>query len=358
MKEWEQPFTETIQAKEQVLNYLIEKIYREEADASHDEVTIALNKLVETKSRELGERNLELEKVYAELSLAHSELLQAQKLESIGRLAAGVAHEINTPIQFVGDSIQFIEEGIGDLLSLVRAMSSIIAESAAQPSASPQLIRAADELRQKFDFEYLAENLPKAVGRASDGLTRVTEIVRSIKTFSYPDQKAMTPCDLVSALNTTLAISKNEYKYFANIETSFGDIPMVECLGGEINQVFLNLIVNAAHAIEEVNSCTGKLGTIFVRARQEGDSVVVEIEDSGAGIPEAVRSRIFEPFFTTKEQGKGTGQGLAIARQVIEEKHGGQLTFVTEVGKGTTFSVKLPIHQPACNMTSETPATF
>jgi len=344
---------ESLEAKEEVLTRLIERIYKEEAGASQDEVTIALNKLVETKSRELGERNQQLEEVYSALGIAHRELLQAQKLESIGRLAAGVAHEINTPIQFVGDSIQFLRDGINDLLGLISGITAILEENASQPSASPILLKGLNELKAKYDMDYLAEHMPKAIERSSEGLSRVTEIVRSMKTFSYPDQKAMSQFDIIRSLQTTLSISKNEYKYFAKIETAFDEIPMIECLGGEINQVFLNLIINAAHSIEEVNSCSGELGTITVRAKNQGEYIVIEIEDTGAGIPAHIQPNIFDPFFTTKEIGKGTGQGLAISRQVIVETHHGELTFVTEVGKGTTFFVKLPIQQPAITAAPE-----
>ncbi len=332
---------EEIEAKERLLTDLIERIYREEAEATHDEITIALNRLVESKSRELAERNRELESANQALSHAHAELLQAQKLESIGRLASGIAHEINTPIQFVGDSIHFVGEGITDLLCLI---SQIEKEALSQ---CPQLLIAIEQFKKTLDFSYLAEQMPKAIERSSDGLARVNQIVRSMKTFSYPDQRFMAPCDINDSIQTTLNISRNEYKHIAEVQTELGELPDVECLCGEINQVLLNLIVNAAHAVEDAISCSGEIGKITIRTWQETDSVVVEIEDTGCGIPVEVQDRVFDPFFTTKEVGRGTGQGLSIARQVIINRHRGDLTFTTLPGKGTTFRIRLPIRQMA-----------
>lgn len=328
-----------IEAKERLLTELIERIYREEAEATHDEITIALNRLVESKSRELAERNRELESANQALNHAHAELLQAQKLESIGRLASGIAHEINTPIQFVGDSVHFIAEGVSDLLCLI---SQIEKEARSQ---CPQLLIAIDQFKRTLDFNYLAEQMPKAIERSAEGLSRVNQIVRSMKTFSYPDQRFMGPCNINDSIRTTLDISRNEYKHIAEIQTEFGDLPAIECLSGEINQVLLNLILNAAHAIEDAISCTGEIGTIMVRTWQESDSVIIEIEDTGCGIPDEIQSRVFDPFFTTKEVGRGTGQGLSIARQVITNRHRGDLTFTTTPGQGTTFRVRLPIRQ-------------
>jgi signal transduction histidine kinase len=176
-----------------------------------------------------------------------------------------------------------------------------------------------------------------------EGLGRVATLVRSMKEFAHPDQKQKAPADLNRAIASTLTIARNEYKYVADIETDYGELPPVPCHIGELNQVFLNLIVNAAHAIESAIHGTDRRGLIRVETRREDDLVRVSISDSGTGIPEEIRNRIFDPFFTTKDVGRGTGQGLAIARSVVVDKHAGTLTFDSELGRGTTFHVRLGV---------------
>ena len=261
------------------------------------------------------------ERKFAELRLAQSE-----HLESIGRLAAGVAHEINTPIQYLNDSVYFIREAMQDLLAHNARLAAML------PSP-PE----ADE-----DLEDLKKELPPALDRVVDGLGRIAEIVRSMKEFSHVDQREMSRVDLNRAINSTLIIARSEYKYVADVKTDFQDLPPVTCHGGQINQVVLNLVVNAAHAIADKVKGTPEMGLITVKTCIEDKFAVVSVSDTGGGIPEAIRKRIFEPFFTTKEVGKGTGQGLSIAHNVIKA-HGGTLTFVTEIGKGTTFTVRLPL---------------
>jgi PAS domain S-box-containing protein len=257
------------------------------------------------------------------------ELRQAQKLESVGRLASGVAHEINTPVQFVSDSVHFVRDAMRDL-ALVLDKYREGAPDAAETAADA-------------DLPYLLENVPKALDRSLEGLHRVTVIVRSMKEFAHPDQKEMTAVDLNQAINSTLVIARNEYKYVADVETDFGELPLVICHGGDVNQVILNLVVNAAHAIGDVVNGTDRRGRITVQTRCDGPSVSIRVGDTGGGIPDVIRGRIFDPFFTTKEVGKGTGQGLSIAHSVIVEKHGGDLTFETEVGRGTSFIIRLPV---------------
>jgi PAS domain S-box-containing protein len=269
-------------------------------------------------------------------------LHQAQKLESVGRLASGIAHEINTPIQFVSDSVHFVRESMADLTLLIQRMrevqSAVLSDGNAKAAAEQ-----AQRTEEQVDLPYLVEHLPKALDRALDGLERVATIVRSMKAFAHPDQREMAMVDLNQAIASTLTIARNEYKYVAEVETGFGEIPPVRCLAGEVNQAILNVVVNAAHAVADAVRGSDRKGRIVVRTARDGDEVVVTIRDTGTGIPAAIRDRIFEPFFTTKEVGKGTGQGLAIARSVVVEKHGGELTFETEVGKGTTFFIRLPI---------------
>ena len=275
-----------------------------------------------------------------------NDLAQAQKLESVGRLAAGVAHEINTPVQFVSDSVLFVREAMDDLSQIVdkyRELRSATANGQDVAAAA----KAAEEAEDEADLDYILENAPVALDRAREGLGRVAAIVRSMKEFAHPDRKEMTQSDLNQAIASTLVIASNEYKYVAEVETRFGEIPPVNCYAGEINQVVLNLIVNAAHAIGDVVKGTPDKGRIQVSTRLLGDQVEIAIADTGKGIPVEVRSRIFDPFFTTKEVGKGTGQGLAIARTVVVEKHKGTLHFETELGKGTTFFIRLPVNGAA-----------
>jgi signal transduction histidine kinase len=278
-----------------------------------------------------------------------NELAQAQKLESVGRLAAGVAHEINTPVQFVSDSVSFVREAMEDLAEIVdkyRELRNATQNENNMGANVAAAAKAAAEAEDDADLDYILENAPVALDRARDGLGRVAAIVRSMKEFAHPDRKEMAQVDINQAIKSTLVIATNEYKYVAEVETAFGDLPQVNCYAGEINQVVLNLIVNAAHAIADVVKGTQNKGRIRVSTRVLDDQVEIAIGDTGKGIPVEVRSRIFDPFFTTKEVGKGTGQGLAIARAVVVEKHGGTLHFETEVGVGTTFYIRLPIAGP------------
>ena len=275
-----------------------------------------------------------------------NDLAQAQKLESVGRLAAGVAHEINTPVQFVSDSVSFVREAMDDLSEIVDKYRELrnATQSGADVAAAA---KAAEEAEDDADLDYILENAPVALDRAREGLGRVAAIVRSMKEFAHPDRKEMTQVDLNQAIASTLVIATNEYKYVAEVDTAFGELPAVNCFAGEINQVVLNLVVNAAHAIADKVKGTDEKGRISVSTRVLGDHIEIAIADTGKGIPVEVRSRIFDPFFTTKEVGKGTGQGLAIARTVVVDKHGGTLHFETELGKGTTFFIRLPIAGPS-----------
>ncbi len=277
--------------------------------------------------------------------LAQVELAAAQRLASVGTLAAGVAHEINTPVQFVNDSVHFLREAANDTFALVetlQALQSLVERGANGPELAAA-VSAATEASARADLDYLRENVPPAFDRALEGLERVARIVRSMKEFSHAGSNEMAPVDLNRAIQSTLTVATNEYKYVADMQTALGDIPSVTCHINDINQVVLNLVVNAAHAIGDAVKGTGRRGLICVGTQQRGDDVIISVTDDGCGIPEEIRSRIFDPFFTTKEVGRGTGQGLAIARTIIREKHAGDLTFETRVGAGTTFFVRLPI---------------
>ncbi len=210
-----------------------------------------------------------------------------------------------------------------------------------------ELIAALDAAEEAAEVGFIKEQIPKALESAIDGLGRVATLVRSMKEFAHPDQTTKATADINRAISTTLTIARNEYKYVAEIETSYGEIPPILCHIGELNQVFLNVIVNAAHAIADSVAGTEKRGVIKIETRREAEDVIIAVSDTGSGIPEAIRSKIFDPFFTTKEVGKGTGQGLAIARSVVVDKHGGAISVESEVGRGTTFLIRLPIDAKA-----------
>jgi signal transduction histidine kinase len=269
-----------------------------------------------------------------------AELRHAQKLEAVGRLASGVAHEINTPIQFIGDGVHFVQEASTGLIAMIEAAQNL-ARAVEAGEATADAVRALRRAEKEADLEFLVEELPAALERTQQGVGRVAEIVRAMRGFARLEADRI-HADLNSGLRDTLTVSRNEYKLVADVETDFGDLPRVLCHAGDLNQVFLNLIVNAAHAIEDRVSGSSERGTIRVATRTTGDKVVVEIGDDGTGIPEDVRERIFDPFFTTKKVGRGTGQGLAISRSIVVDNHGGSIDCDSVVGEGTTFRITLP----------------
>jgi PAS domain S-box-containing protein len=274
--------------------------------------------------------------------VAEMELRHAQKLESVGRLASGIAHEINTPIQFVGDNTRFLQDSFAGLQTLLSKYQEL-RDAATSGTVSLDLLAEVRRVEEESDCAYLLEEIPKALTQTLDGVTRVATIVRAMKDFAHPESKEKAATDLNKALLSTLTVARNELKYVADVETDLGDLPLVVCNISDLNQVFLNLLVNAAHAIGEVVKGTGEKGKIRVRTVADGKTVLVTITDTGCGIPEGIHSKVFDPFFTTKEVGRGTGQGLAIARSVVVERHKGSLTFESEVGKGTTFYLRLPV---------------
>jgi PAS domain S-box-containing protein len=295
-------------------------------------------------SRDVSERKTaELEHKRMEVQLRH-----AQKLESIGSLAAGIAHEINTPTQYIGDNTSFLGGALPGILACLQSQRQFLLHLKSRQALPAE---GADVLRQLEDLEldYLVEEVPKAIRQTLDGVARVATIVNAMKYFSHPGDEAKTPADLNKAIESTLIVSRNEWKYLAELETDLDPhLPLVPCLQGEVNQAILNLVVNAAHAIEESRGgrTTGRLGRIRVETRQVGREVRISVADDGMGIPPGIRDRIFEPFFTTKAVGKGTGQGLAIVHAVVVEKHGGRITVESEPGTGTTFNLFLPLEPP------------
>jgi PAS domain S-box-containing protein len=272
------------------------------------------------------------------------QLAQAQKLEAIGQLAAGIAHEINTPTQYVSDNTHFLRGAFGELMQLIEAYAAVV--QAAKDGPVPEaLLRTINAMVTQTNVDYLCQEIPTAIQQSLEGVERVAEIVRAMKEFSHPDEGEKVAIDLNKSIESTVTVTRNEWKYTAEMVLALDpDLPEVPCFPGEINQAFLNIIVNAAHAIGDVvgEGHNGK-GCITVSTRHRGAWAEVRIADTGTGIPEQVRSRIFDPFFTTKEVGKGTGQGLAIAHAVVVEKHGGTITFETEEKHGTTFIIRLPL---------------
>jgi len=314
---------------------------RDGAREQKDRAESVLQQLTE-RSRELTTAIENLHDEMEHRMRVEVELRQAQKLESVGRLAAGVAHEINTPVQFVSDSIQFVRDGVSELFVVVDKLE-VVQRSVLEGSPSRAAAAMAADATDIADLPYLAENVPKALDRALEGLGRVATIVRSMKEFAHPDSRDMELADINHAIENTLTMARNEYRGVAEIETDFGDLPPVRCHVGELNQAILNIVINAAHAIADVVQDTEAKGRIRVQTLRDGDDVVITITDTGPGIADDIRGRIFDPFFTTKQVGRGTGQGLAIAHSVIVDKHHGHIGFETELGKGTTFSIRLAI---------------
>jgi len=288
-------------------------------------------------AREITERKI----VEQERARMEMQLRQAQKLEAIGQLAAGIAHEINTPTQYIGDNTVFLRDAVRDLLLFVAEVSTYAHQHDSDPECAHFRTRI-----QELDLEFLRSEIPRAIEQNLDGVGRVSRIVAAMKDFSHPSGDTKENINLNRAIESTVAVSHNEWKYVAELELDLDPaLPLVPCFPGEFNQVILNLIVNAAHAIEEARQASGTtaLGRIGIRTRAQDARVEVRVSDTGTGIPEAICGRIFDPFFTTKPVGKGTGQGLSIAHTVIVDKHGGRISVESQVGQGSTFIIQLPL---------------
>ncbi len=267
------------------------------------------------------------------------ELQQTQKLDSIGSLAAGIAHEINTPIQFISDNVSFINNNLNSLIELVRLYTQ-------QKQSTEQISEEVSELIEVIDIDFLMEEIPLALSQSQEGLSHVASIVGAMKSFSHTDQKEKEMADINKAISDAVIITKNEWKHHVDdVSCEFDNsLPFIPCYVGMLKQVFLNLIVNAVHAIEDAqNKHVITKGYISIKTYQNEEYVAVEITDNGIGIPEEIRHRVFDQFFTTKDVGKGTGQGLSIAHNAIVDKHKGRLTLSSEINKGTTFCIMLPI---------------
>lgn len=308
------------------------------------EQNVGLEKVVARKTLELENERHELEKTLAELRLTQAQLLQAQKLESIGQLAAGIAHEINTPTQYVSDNVGFVKSASRSLLKLVDAAIAMAAAMQENMADEPML-REFDTLLRSTKIDFLRRQIPQSLDESLDGLGHISRIVAAMKEFSHPSQNKKEPVDIRDIINTTVTVARNEWKYVAELETRFAsDLPLLPCLRDMVGQAILNLIVNAAHAIAD--SLPGRAqekGLIVVSAAQVGEMMEIRVADDGTGIPEAIRDRIFDPFFTTKAVGKGTGQGLAIAYSTVVDKHNGQIRCESEPGSGATFIMLFPL---------------
>ena len=287
--------------------------------------------------------NVQLRDETAQRLQMEVELRQAQKLEAIGRLAAGIAHEINTPVQFVTDSCTFISEATSDVDAILAEYHAMLDDLARGRITGEQALAREAELESTRDITFLRENLRESAARSLDGLARVTKIVRATKEFAAQRARAKAPANLNSAIETTLVICRHETDAVADVETELGSLPAVMCHGDELNQVFLNIIVNAAYAIGDVARAPATRGKIRIKTWATNDAVKVAISDTGGGISPEVLDKIFDPFFTTKPVGKGSGQGLSIARSIIVGKHGGTLDVTSDVGVGTTFTIGLPV---------------
>jgi signal transduction histidine kinase len=293
---------------------------------------------------ELLEQKARLASALDELRRTQAQLLHTQTLQAIGQLAAGIAHEVNTPAQFVTDNVSFLRRAFDKLTRLLEAHDELL-QAARCGDVTPQLVEQVDAARKTAKLDYLSRQVPRAIEQSLEGLGQVSAIVKAMKEFSHPSGAEKQPSDLHDLIESTSIVAKNEWKYVAELQFDFDwSLPPVVLLRNEFSQVVLNLIVNAAQAIAAaLPPGSSDKGKIVISTKAVGPSVEVRVRDSGTGIPDAVRARVFEPFFTTKAVGKGTGQGLAIAYSVVVEKHGGQIRFETDEGRGTTFIITLPL---------------
>ena len=275
------------------------------------------------------------------------QLSHAQKMESVGQLAAGIAHELNTPIQYVAHNTQFLQQKFETLLNVISAYGRLEAACRSDADSLQQSLELIRETSEAADLEFLKEQIPRAIAQTLEGTRRVARIVSAMREFSHPGGNEKQPTNLNEAIRNTITVSRNEWKYVADLQPDLDPaLPPVRCLSNELNQAILNLIVNAAHAISDVvGPEPSEKGVIIVRTRAHTDCVEISVTDTGAGIPDSVRGRIFDPFFTTKAPGFGTGQGLAIVYSVVIEKHNGSIHIDTFEGEGTTFTLRLPLNE-------------
>ena len=273
---------------------------------------------------------------------------QTQHLESIGQLAAGIAHEINTPTQFVGDNVRFLRDSVTEMLegleAAAKTVGTLLEDAGLDEARRASLGELAEEL-EELDLEFLVEEVPQAIAQSINGIERVGKIVQAMRNFSHPGSMGKAPTDLNQCIENTCTVSSSAWKYQAELALELAvDLPKVECSESEVNQVILNLVVNGAHAIEARRAEGDPLGTLCIKTSADDAGVRIDVTDDGCGMPPEVKQRVFEPFFTTKGVGKGTGQGLALAHNVATA-HGGHIEVESSPGAGTCFSLSLPLKQ-------------
>ena len=315
-----------------------------DADGNPLEVVGSLTNITDRKLMEeaLQKKGEEQQLLINELQETQAQLLQSEKMASIGQLAAGIAHEINNPIGFVNSNMGALRGYVDTLCELVDGFDQVVGAL----TDRPELKASTSQLKKKADFDFLKEDVGQLVQESLDGLKRVKDIVQSLKDFAHIGETDWQYADLHAGIDSTLTIANNEFKYKAVVKKEYGTLPLVKCVASQLNQVFMNLIVNASHAIKDN-------GVITIRSGAEGDWVWVEVGDNGCGIPADILNRIFEPFFTTKPVGKGTGLGLSLSYNIVT-KHGGRIEVASELGQGTRFTVHLPVHQTAAAPVAET----
>ncbi len=276
-----------------------------------------------------------------------NELRQAQKFEAVGQLAAGIAHEINTPVQYIGDNLSFLQESYNEMARILQTYERLWQKQVENGTVSKEMQNELTKEIEDADLEYLFEEIPSSFSQSLGGIQKVKKIVRAMKDFSHPGNEEKTLININTIIETAITVCRNEWKYVAEVKKDFADdLQPIPCFSSEIGQVFLNIIVNGAHAIDSFSEGGKKgKGTISVTTKQLAKEVQIRISDTGGGIPETIKERVFETFFTTKERGKGTGQGLAIAHRVVTDLHQGKIYFETEQNKGTTFIIELPVDQ-------------
>lgn len=309
------------------------------------EQNISLANVVARKTGELEQERQALQKTLGELRQTQTQLLQSQKMESIGQLAAGIAHEINTPTQYVADNMSFIDMATTSLLALAdRSVAVIAALRSGEPDSAP--LAEFDATLRRTKLDYLRRQIPDALAQSKEGLEHIARIVSAMKAFSHPSGVDKVAVDIREVIATTVTVARSEWKYVAEIETQVDDdLPDLPCRRDLIGQALLNLVVNAAHAIADtLSEGVRDKGLIRITATRFGDRHIdLSVTDDGPGIPPDIRERIFEPFFTTKPVGKGTGQGLAMVYTTAVDQHGGEILCESELGRGTRFTLRLPL---------------